>query len=198
LLIAEGAGELGDEYESLVGALETLIRRLLPDVPIDIETDRVSSSRVRGFHGKGGRLFKRAVAWLREAKKCGFAALILVVDRDGEKDRVGQISRAQESDLVQLSRAMGIAIEAFDAWMLADERALTTALGYTVDRQPDPESIADPKESVRALRSQAGLDPSLPELYANIAHQIGLDLLAQRCPGGFAPFAERVRALSPG
>jgi hypothetical protein len=191
LLVSEGAGELG-------GALETLIRRLLPDVELEVETDRVASRQVR-IHMTGRGYLSRARAWLRNAEIRGFDALILVIDRDEDSSRVKQINEAQDdAKLTQLSRALGVAIEKFDAWMLADEGALTTVLGYSVTCQPDPESTRDPKQTVYELRSQTSVDLSLPELYAGVADEINLDLLEKRCRRGFGPFAERVRALRAG
>ena len=44
-----------------------------------------------------------------------------------------------------LPRALGLAIKSFDAWVLADEVAMSTIVGHTVDRQRDMESLRDPK-----------------------------------------------------
>ena len=90
---------------------------------------------------------------------------------------------------------MGVAVLTFDAWMLADEQALTMVLSRPIQRQPDPERIGDAKGSCIALRDESGSELGLAELYAELATVINLDVLQSRCPLGFAPFAERTRRM---
>lgn len=184
LLVSEGKHELG-------GALETLVRRLLPR-ELYFDHDQVSRADIHTHRGKGQGFFKRAVRWLFEARKRGYEALVLVVDEDGRAERVKEISAAQQYGGVALPRAMGIAIRTFDAWMLADERALTFVLKYQVHRQPEPETISDPK---RMCADLCGSRLSQTEMYAQLATVIVLSTLEQRCPLGFGPFAAKVRAL---
>lgn len=84
----------------------------------------------------------------------------------------------------------------FDAWMLADETALSAVLSRQVPREPDPERVKDAKRVCTALRDEAGTDMSLAELYAALAERIDLDVLVGRCPLGFEPFAGRLRAMA--
>ncbi len=187
LIVSEGKHEL-------TGALKTLVERLSP-TQMRCEQDRVSRNDIHTHHGKGDRYFKRAIRWMLEARKRGFDALILVIDEDGHSERVREITKAQEYGEVLLRRALGVAIRAFDAWMLADERALTETLGYDVPQQANPETIADPKgvcgdllcRSERAMQQRA--------MYAGVARTTDLGKLEIRCPRGFAPFAKRVRDL---
>ena len=97
--------------------------------------------------------------------------------------------------LSQLPRAMGVAIRMFDAWMLADERALTQILGYRINRQSDPETIRNPKQICAELLIESPTQISQREMYARISSSIGLDILSDRCPLGFRPFAAYVRKL---
>jgi hypothetical protein len=86
----------------------------------------------------------------------GANALILLIDEDGRSERIREISDAQDYHQSQLARAMGVAIRMFDAWMLADEEALTEVLGYTVNTQPDPETIGHPKQVCADLLAESG------------------------------------------
>jgi hypothetical protein len=88
----------------------------------------------------------------------------------------------------------GVAICTFDAWMLADEQALRIALATAVQRQKSPEMIKDPKRICQALRNQSRF-AGLPDLYAAVADAIDVETLIDRCPKGFAPFAQRARQL---
>jgi hypothetical protein len=187
LVVSEGKHEQA-------GALENLLRRLGADQAA-FDFDRVSSSSIHAFHGKGGGYFKRAVRWLLEAEKRGLDALVLLIDQDGQTDRSEQIREAQESPLSRLPRAMGVAVRTFDAWMLADETALADVLEYPVDRQAEPETIRDPKRVCASLLANSQNQMAQSEMYARIAHRLDVAVLVSRCPSGFRPFAERARRV---
>ncbi|MCK4342775.1 MAG: DUF4276 family protein [Phycisphaerae bacterium] len=188
LIVSEGKHELS-------GALKTLVQRLAPSIK-QCDQDRVSRNDIHVHCGKTKGYAKRAVRWIREAQKRGYDALVLVIDQDNHPERTRELDEAQESGLtIRIRRALGVAIRTFDAWMLADERALGAVLGYIVDRQPSPERIADPKSRCLALLkgSKKRMTPS--DMYSAVAEDTDLGTLEARCPKGFAPFAKRVRML---
>ena len=133
--------------------------------------------------------------WLLEAEKRDFDAMVLLIDEDGQRERTRQIGDAQNSALSRLPRAMGVAIRAFDAWMLADETTLTTVLGCAVTRQADPETIRHPKQVCAALLANSQNQMTQRKLYASVMAGIDVTILDSRCPSGFRPFANRVRRL---
>ncbi len=190
LLVSEGAHEGS-------GALQHLVRRALPRMT-SCEWRQVKDSRLRVHHGKGTRLLKRAVSWIRQARHEGFDALVLVIDHDGDDQRITDLDGAQEEFRITggMPRALGVAIRSFDAWMLADEAALSQVLGYPVPRQADPEGIRDPKLSYRQLRDRASIELRQRDLYADIASQVDLQRVAERCPQGFAVFISRLQKLA--
>jgi len=183
LVVAEG------KHES--AALEHLLARLGGDTAT-FEFDRVANREIHTFHGKGRGYFKRAVRWLLEAENRGVDALVFLIDEDGQRERAGQIGDAQNSSISQLSRAMGVAIRTFDAWMLADEGVLTGVLGYQFGRQRDPENIRDPKAVCAHLLADSSAPMAQTEMYARIANQVDITVLSARCPSGFASFGARV------
>jgi hypothetical protein len=61
LLVSEGKHEEG-------GALESLVRRTAT-VPLEFTFRRANDARVRTHRGKGAGMFKRALAWMREARE---------------------------------------------------------------------------------------------------------------------------------
>lgn len=187
LLVSEG------EHESS-GALEALVRRLLPDGEHECTFKNIRD--LRGGHGKGPRYFKKVVTFLHFAARNGYEALVLVVDEDGDRSRRRQFDDAQEHSDVALPRAIGLAIPTFDAWMLADERALSRALGCIVQRQPDPEQVPSPKQLCERLHADSRCEVGLREVYATVASLLDLDVLRRRCPDGFGVFARRVCALA--
>ena len=187
LVVAEGKHEL-------YGALRNLLEKLGGNGST-FDYDHVSNNTIHAVHGTGNGYFKRALRWLIEAEKRGSDALILLIDEDGIRERVGQIQEAQDSLLSQLPRAMGVAIRMFDAWMLADERALTEVLGDNINRQTNPETIRDPKQVCAKLLADSQIQISQSEMYARVSCKINIEILCDRCKSGFKPFATYVRNI---
>ncbi|MBC8116595.1 MAG: hypothetical protein H7062_19555 [Candidatus Saccharimonas sp.] len=191
LIVAEGKHERS-------GSLETLVRRLLSGNP-QFDMDDIHR-RLSPLHGIGGFDYcKRALQWIQEAQKRGYDAIVLLLDEDGYSDRIKGIDQAQVrlSKTAMLPRALGVAIHAFDAWMLADEQALSDTLSRTVPCQPAPEGIRDPKSVCQQLRDETlGCELGLAEMYGLVAEKTNLEILELRCSSGFKPFADRVRALA--
>lgn len=183
LLVSEGKHE-----ES--GALETLVKRVA-----SCDWDRANSNRVQVQPGKGQRFSKRAIAWIRHAQKLGYDALVLVIDEDSDRERIRAIDSAQEENAISFPRALGIAIHAFDAWMLADEKALASVLGMNVPTQPAPEDNRNPKSVCASLLGQSKYGLWKREMYAKIAEVVDVVRLQERCPKGFGVFAARLRSL---
>lgn len=194
LVVSEGKHELGDaEHE---GALVVLVRRTLGK-PAEFVAERISDPKVRVHwrRGEGQGFVKRALAWIRFAERHDFDALVLVIDQDGYEEREREIATAQSDDRLALPRALGVAIWTFDAWMLADERALSQVLCREISRQKAPEGIRDPKDICRQLLDGGGKPMPQAEFYAAVANAADLNILAQRCPRGFAPLAASLSAL---
>ncbi|MDX1967877.1 MAG: DUF4276 family protein [Planctomycetaceae bacterium] len=184
LICCEGAHEKS-------GALQTLIEKLLGRA-IDAEYD--PPTRLVQQAGKGGKLFKKALGYALAAERRGCDGVVFLVDHDDGpdgNDRVKQLTRAQEhlALAATVKRAFGVPVVTFDAWMIADEVAMSKALGMTVDRSPDPEEIADAKSFARAI---VGERKALREFYREVAAHADPKVLQDRCPKGFRPFAERL------
>lgn len=189
LIISEGKHELS-------GALETIVRRLTGIVE-DVDLLKVSDPALRVHPAKGPGYFKKAVRCLLYASEHGYDALVLLIDQDDQIERRQQLSEAQDHlGLSTIPRAMGVAVLTFDAWMLADEQALSTVLSNPIQRQPDPERTGNAKGNCTALRDASGSGLSLTALYAALAEVINFDVLASRCPVGFEPFAQRARRMA--
>ena len=193
LLVAEGKHERGREDRD--GALEILVRRLHQGI-CQCDLDRVSRNDIHVHRGKGQGYFKKALRWILEAEKRGYDAIILIIDQDNVPERVQEIADAQnEQRITLLRRALGVAIRTFDAWMLADEQALTRVLGYTVSPQRSLEERSDAKEVCAQLLSNSPTTMSQSAFYAFVARETEISTLERRCANGFAPFPQRVRSL---
>ena len=185
LVVAEGKHERS-------GALEALLRRLGGE-QATFESDRVQNNRIHTHPGKGPKYLRRALAWLRYAQNEAYDALVLLIDEDGQPERIAQFNDAQAHNLYSLPRALGVAIRSFDAWMLADEKALTCVLGCQIDKQSDPETIRNPKQRCADLLEESPNRIAQSEMYAKVCECVDLDVLSARCKKGFAPFSERIR-----
>jgi hypothetical protein len=192
LFISEGPheGNLADERPQ---ALRCLVQRVLPS-QVSYEWLNVRDlPRGNPLPGKGGGHFKLALKALWHATREQFKAVILVTDADGNRERITQFQQAQESDRFAVPRAFGIAVEEFDAWLLADHQALSQVFQRSVSMQRSCESTRHPKETCRELMKQHEWTGSQSELYEAVCQCADLQVVANRCPLGFAPFLDRLQ-----
>ncbi len=179
------------------GALSTLIRRVHPlsarwELVLEPWKNKRGSSKRFRKTGKGDGIFKKFVASLWDAEQFGYAAVVSLIDQDRDPQRRDSVARAQESDLSQIPRAFGVAIESFDAWFLSDEKALSEVCKTIVNRQPDPERAAYPKSAMEQIAKEAQWDSGLAELYLQLARCVDLATLRNRCNKGFDVWASRL------
>lgn len=195
LIVAEGVHELsGGDPDA---ALPTLVRRLLSDeIELQARSKRICELKVHMHPGRGDRLGRKFIGIIQHAEREGFDAVVILIDQDGDNGRLKSATFAQEATLTSFPRAIGIAVRTFDAWFLADQTALSKVLSTNVDTQPDPERIADPKGVCQLLNESAGGSKRLRDLYSEVAAVADLQILRDRCPVGFAVFAERVEGLN--
>ncbi len=118
-------------------------------------------------------------------------ALVVDNDRKPPAERLKQLHKGAEEAAVPIPVALGVAIEANEAWLLADEKALEKSLDLDkpIQRQQDPERIPDPKQHLNQLaeRRVTGLE------LARIAEALDIEQLQKRCSKGFGRFAVEVR-----
>jgi hypothetical protein len=190
LLVAEGAHELSGALEELVAKLTGL------QLDVTCRPMRDSEVRVHAPVGKYQGFTRRFLGWLSFAEENNFELLIALIDEDDERQRHNEVEMAQASDVFSVRRAFGVAVQAFDAWMLADEKALSIVLKTNISKVGSPERLKNPKARFKAIRDENGVNENLKELYRQIAIESDLDSLALACPTGFKPFADRVRRLS--
>ncbi len=199
LVVAEGRHELNlGDGEPTNGPLVRLISRVLCERfvgLIEFERRQVSSltKAQSQLPGRAANYQRRALVWMREAQNQGFDAIVLVVDQDAQTDRRKGLDAAQADSNFWIRRALGLAVESFDAWLLADEQAISKATQKTVQRQKPPELIRGAKAVLHALIEDA--DEPRTTVYLKIAEYTRIETLCERCPMGFLPFHNRLIAL---
>jgi hypothetical protein len=194
LVYGEGPQDMGrgeDEHARVVCKLVQRIVSLscgVPERAIETTGAKLAFLSKRGLDGK-------ATAAIHEADRMGFDAAVIVVDRDGNgtngtKRKKLDDGRLDARNTTALPAAIGVAVETMDAWLLADERALTAAMGVSVARQPNPETLTGKPGTVNHPKTKLDrliVQPTT-QLKTQIAGEADLDLVAKRCPAGFAAF----------
>ena len=204
LVLGEGRHELGSELDSplhadKLPALPRLIHRLLSE-PRNVSYTCQAFKTVRAIHGRGRKFAKKTTVAVRRAKQEGFAAIAIVIDRDRrpDRERIGalQEGRTAVDGPSYPPCALGVAVETFDAWMIADGTAVGAAGGDSTRSHPSPEEMdgkegtdRHPKDRAVSLFGAGNLGDS----YASAASNVDLELLARHCSRGFKPFADEVR-----
>lgn len=169
------------EPSDLSEALPTLIQRLIP-FPVEVDVRRFNDRSLRHIRG-GGRMgsqhTRKVLAAICAAETSGYDAAVILVDEDGDPARVAAMTAAQaEVSVTTLPRACGAAIRTFDAWMRADEQALSRSLdGHPVTRSRAPERLSDPKLEMQSIHIASSVGRSLASIYADIARLCDLNIL---------------------
>lgn len=205
VVFGEGKHELGGQLDRAIcsddlPALPAFVHRVL-GCPADVEYICKRFASVPPVHGRGNKFGRKVHHAILQAKLMDCHAAIVVIDRDRKPDseRIVPLKQGRDSlaDGPFPPCAVGTAIEAFDAWMIVDGKAIGVAGGDAGRPHGAPEKLAGkegtgehPKDVAAAiLGGSAGLGAK----YAIIALHTDLQLLARRCPDGFAPFAGDVK-----
>ncbi len=134
------------------------------------------------------------------AKARGCRAVVILIDRDTEPDseRIILLKKGRDSLATYVGYpacAVGCAVETFDAWMIADGKAIKQAGG--AGNHKNPESL-DGKEGTGKHPKDIAANifdgkRNLSKKYAVVAENTDLLSLEKACPKGFKPFANEVR-----
>jgi len=76
-----------------------------------------------------------------------------------------------------------VAEKELEAWFLADEMALSDLVGKPIPTYPDPQTIRDPKNTLKMILASA--EPSiayLPSTLVELTHRVRIDIIRSRCP----------------
>ncbi len=193
------------------GAVTILVRRLLEEkLNRDIAEWEIESKPLPRVNKRSPTLsgYEHEVRdAIIEARISKCTAVIVVVDRDGTTPGLrlaalsaGRAHAEKEGEALAAKTALGVAVETVEAWLLADETALNAALDPhpPAATMPSPEQLDGPARSEKHPKTllHSRMERSRREVpwpYDAIAEHVRLDVLAARCPEGFAPFAAEVK-----
>lgn len=162
----------------------------------DIPKDANISTRIKH---KSARKVQNAILL---AKANGCQAIIILIDRDTKPDseRIALLKEGRDTLATYVGYpvcAVGCAVETFDAWMIADGKAIGLAGGDASRSHREPEKMDGKEDTGRHPKDRAGEvfggKTGLSPKYAAVALHVDLELLEKACPKGFKPFAEEVR-----
>ena len=215
LFLGEGYTDIGFEREDedrapvAAGAVAPVLVRKILEQQWRRQTVRFEPVPRRfGWVAVGG-LRRKVQTALARANSERFDAVVTLTDRDGAKNQ-GRLEAmksgrevARNEDGNPLPCAIGLAIETIEAWVL-DPKAARDALGLetTPDDPGAPESLGGrrgspdhPKTVLNRWLAEVPLErfERITDAMAAIAEEVDPGELSERCPKGFAPFADEVR-----
>lgn len=168
-----------------VTALSELVQKCKSDVEV-----------VTRKCGNKAKLMQRFSGFLEEFRHIKQGANIdkaLVIRDADQKDPVelmnnmhGKINNRNYPFPIKLL----VIVQELEAWLLADETAVSLATGQTTQPTQNPEGISDPKQKLKNVLSDAKTSYT-PEVARKIAANANLDVIEARCPS-FRVFREAV------
>ena len=127
------------------------------------------------------------------------ALVVLLVDAD-EKPVDSRRSILREAlGRNGLEGAVGVAVQEFESWLMADQDALTAVLGPGHASPPDIEAMGcrQAKDQLMGWTTQAARPGRGPfELRIELAKTLDLDVLTKRC-GSFRAFRRELANITP-
>lgn len=210
VVYAEGPGELAGRdtsrqrapgtplTEEELGAAHLLVRRCLERsrslAPESIQFEE--PLRSRGKLAKGSMLhspntLRPLLFWADEDMRPDLA--LVLVDADGKEDRQTELDSALQE--LTVDAVVAVAIQEFEAWLIADPEAVKSVLRKPLSPPRPPERLGrrQAKELLQQWSDEHASKREPAELRRQLVRECDLDTLARVCPA----FAELLRRLGP-
>jgi len=160
----------------------------------------------RLMHLQGKTLRQKVWFAKREAHDSKSDAAIFVIDSEASDRTLPGIRQdledGRDAGLSQFAMAVGVAQPCIESWLLADAAAIRRALGLSATPAvPDrPEELPapcrdesqSPKSELARIAGSTKKELSTEEKDRIATAMNDMRLPRERCPGGFAPFADEV------
>lgn len=199
-IIGEGRTEFGDDPEvgpPEKGVLPILVHKLCGKPPQML----VKRRSFAVLEGKG--LAKKVQFAKRQARQNQSDGAVFVLDTEGNmKERVEAMTEGRDREQPDYPMAIGVAHPCIEAWLLADPTAIRRGLNLsnTPTIPDEPENLPAPcknhrhnPKTVLAALGESRQKEISTESKDNIAKSMSnMTLVRERCPRGFAPFADEV------
>lgn len=193
VLYAEGAGELGSTpgyplapgkplSPELEGPAHVLVRRCcvellgLDEHAVRFEAPlRHEAREVRGGDLRNTKVLRRILRWADPRLRPDVA--IVLVDQDGDVDRRSMLSACIANPPQVIPIVLGIAVEEFEAWLIADHAAVNRVLELQEDPWPKTETMRPrhAKELLGRLVEGSERGASTPDLRLELVRAMDLN-----------------------
>jgi hypothetical protein len=202
VLYAEGAGEVSFSslergpgtslLEEELGAAHLLLRRALedgrsiPEAAVSFEEPlrlRRGGRIARGSDLLSSQRLRELLTWPANPPDLA----VVLVDADGASDRFQTLQRTAADRSVP--HAIGVAVQEFEAWLIADHAAVKRALGTSPSGPAEIETLPPgrAKETLTRWTAEAGKSQQEREVRITIARICDLTHVSRRC-SAFAAF----------
>lgn len=143
------------------------------------------------------RFFKRQASYNKSA------AAVFVIDSDSRlrdhRKVLGRMKKARDACFPDLPMAVGAAQPCIESWLLADADAIQRAMGLwkapDVPDEPEdlPAQCRDRRKNPKAVLHNIAGSAKAKDKHAVARAMNDLDLVRERCPASFSPFANEVQ-----
>lgn len=201
-IIGEGKTESGRNPSDLKspksGVLSIVVHKLCGN-PIDMKVV------FKPLHSlQKGTLERKAKFERLQAYYSKYSGIVFVVDTDGDHpNKITALKKGRDTGPNEIPMAVGVAHPCIEAWLLADAKAIHKGLELAeCPNVPDqPEELPAPcKDRERNPKTELGKftnskrDLSAKEMSSIASNIKDLDIVRERCPRSFAPFADEVES----
>lgn len=179
---APGQALLGDLGE--LGAAHIIVRRVI-DYVSDVPEKAIQFDQ--GFRTTQGKLprgsdllhedrLRKLMTWFPMGPEPPDLAVVFV-DCDGEESRYARLRSVVEVLRVPPQRVVTVAVQEFEAWLIADGNAVEAVVGTRVD-EPNPEDL-EVREAKEMLERVLARDPHAQR--SSIARTLSIGEVEGRC-----------------
>jgi hypothetical protein len=205
VLYAEGRGETGPAYfgdgclsEGQLGPAHHLLRRMI------VELESIPAAAVQ-FHkplrtGRGRipegsdfdlpRVLEQLLTWPR--RELTPDLVVLMRDDDGKNRRKWLTTTCDKLSPVAVRPVLAVAIQEFEAWLIADINAVNTVLSSKHTTTSSPESMQCGQAKQQLMQWLRNAKGNEGELRSRIAQTLSIDEVRKRC-NAFSQFSDDLR-----
>ncbi len=136
------------------------------------------------FHRGYPHLIRDLHQTLFEFNQLNIELIVILIDNDREErnERLKALTvKCRNSNCNYDFIVIGIAVEALEAWLLADEYALSKIADRVIPRQPNPEDINKPDEILKQVIQFSIMGKPYHEVLRGIVSELNLDIVLERC-----------------
>jgi len=166
-------------------ALQELVQKCKSEVKV-----------IRRKCGNKVKLMQRFPGFLEEFRhvKGGTNIDKALVIRDADNKNPGELINRMQSKISNrhypFPVKLLVAVQELEAWLLADESAVSVVTGKKAPKIQNPEKLSDPKQRLKNVLSDAKISYTA-EIARKIAARAKIEILESRCPS-FREFREAV------